>query len=82
MNKFTNSLATSSAVNSEILQGSVSNLEKAVISILNNNLIEGKKLIESSKFLYSARDFEYDPVVIYESMLNGVVPFIQKRYLY
>lgn len=41
-----------------------------------------KLLIQSSKFLYSAREFEHDPVLIYESMINGVVPFIQNRYLY
>lgn len=41
-----------------------------------------KELIKASKFLFSAREFEYDPVLIYESMLNGVVPLIQNRYLY
>lgn len=41
-----------------------------------------KQLIQSSKFLYSSREFEYDPIIIYESMLNGVVPFIKNGYLY
>lgn len=41
-----------------------------------------RELIKVSKFLFSSREFEHDPVLIYESMLNGVVPFIQNRYLY
>ena len=51
----------------------MTNLEKAVISILNNNLIEGKKLIESSLYEkmgqhLEQRLMEFAPTVFNEKM--------------
>lgn len=51
----------------------MTNLEKAVVSILNNNLIEGKKLIESSLYEkmgqhLEQRLMEFAPTVFNEKM--------------
>lgn len=40
------------------------------------------ELFKVSKFMFSAKEIEHDPVFIYEAMLNGVVPFLQRRHLY
>ncbi len=40
------------------------------------------ELFKVAKFMFSAKEIEHDPVFIYEAMLHGVVPFLQKRHLY
>lgn len=41
-----------------------------------------KQLIKEAMFLFCPKEMENDPVLIYEAMLHGVVPFLQRKQLF
>jgi hypothetical protein len=38
--------------------------------------------LKEAKFLFCPKEMENDPVLIYEAMLYGVVPFLQRKQLF
>lgn len=41
-----------------------------------------KELLKEAKFLFCPKEMDNDPVLIYEAMLYGVVPFLQRKQLF